>query len=84
MSDGLPALHDAHNGRLRLVMPVRGNTLVRFLVLFFGLFELDLVDLDPVLGVREAVVDGEPIVFADISPFRCFTEYSVFGTCEGL
>lgn len=65
-------------------MPVGGNTLVRFLVLFFGLLELDLVDLDPVFGVREAVVDGESIVFADIPPFGRLTEDSVFGTCEGL
>lgn len=81
VSDSLSALHNPHNGRLRLVMPVRGNTLVRFLIFLFGLFELDLVDLDPVLGVREAVVDGESIVLANTSAFRRFTEDSVFGTC---
>ena len=57
MLDRLPALHNPHNGRLGLVMSVSSNPLVRFLILLFGLFELDLVDLDSVLGVREAVVD---------------------------
>lgn len=84
MGDSLPALHDPHNGRLRLVMSVRGNPLVRFLVLFFRLFELDLVDFDSVLWVCEAVVDGELVVFANVSPLRCFAQDSVFGACEGL
>lgn len=49
MLDLLLRLHDAHDCSLRLEVLVFEHTLVGFLVLFLGLLELDLVDLDSIL-----------------------------------
>src|SRR5437667_7901254 len=48
----LARLHDAHDGGLRLELAVGGDALVRVAVLVPRLPQLDLVDLDAVLGVR--------------------------------
>jgi hypothetical protein len=57
---------------------------VRFLVLFFGLFELDLVDFDAVFGVREVRVEGEGVGGGDVFAFGVFGEGTEFGAGEGL
>jgi len=72
VSDGLAALHDAHNGRLRLEVAVRRHALVRLLVLLLGLLELHLVDLDPVFLVSEAVVDAERVRVGNLSALGVF------------
>ena len=61
MLDRLAALHDSHNSSLCLIMSVCGHTLVSLLILLFGLLELDLVDLDAILGIGEAQIDDEGI-----------------------
>jgi len=80
----LPALHDAHDRRLRLEVPVFCDAHVRFFVFFFGLFELDLVDLDAVFGVREVWVEGEGVGRGDVFAFGVFGEGTEFGAGEGL
>ena len=57
MTDLLPALHDPHDRRLRLIVSISSYTLMCLLVLLFRLFELDLVDLDAHLGVAEGGVE---------------------------
>ena len=61
MFDRLSALHDSHNSGLCLIMPIGGYTLVGLLILLFSLLELDLVDLDAILGIGEAQVDSEGV-----------------------
>ena len=84
MPDCLAALHDPHDRRLRFEIPVFGDADVRFFVFFFGLAELDLVDLDAVFGVREGVVEGEGVGVVDVFAFWVFGERTEFGTGEGL
>jgi len=45
---------------------------VRLFVLFFRLFELDLVDFDAVFGVREVRVEGEGVGWGDVFGFGVF------------
>lgn len=47
---------------------------MRFLVLFFRLFELHLVDFDTVFGMVEVSVDGECIRVVDVSSLGMFGE----------
>jgi hypothetical protein len=47
---------------------------VRFFVFFFGLFELDLVDLDAVFGMGEVWVEGEGVGGGDVFAFGVFGE----------
>lgn len=82
--NGLAALHDAHNGRLRLKVPVCGYSLVRRLVLLLGLFQLDLVDLDAELGVGEPAVVREFIRRVDILALWVLGQDPILGTCERL
>lgn len=84
MHDRLPALHDPHDRRLRLVVAVRRDPLVRFLVLGFRLLELDLVDLDAVLRVGEVAVEGEGVGRVDVLAFGRFGQDAVSGAGEGL
>lgn len=84
MANGLPALHDAHDSRLRLEIAVLCDTHVRFFVFFFGLFELDLVDLDAVFGVGEVRVEGESVGGRDVFAFGVFGEGAQFGAGERL
>jgi hypothetical protein len=57
MGDQLATLEDANDGGLALEVAVLGNADVSLLVLFLRLLELDLVDLDAVLGMFEVRVD---------------------------
>jgi hypothetical protein len=45
---------------------------VRLFVLFFGLFELDLVDFYAVFGVCEVRVEGEGVGGGDVFGFGVF------------
>ena len=82
--DGLAALHDAHDRRLRFVLPVAADVLVRGRVLFFRLPELDLVDLDAVLGVGEADVDREAVRRGHFAPLGFLLEDLVSGAGQRL
>ena len=84
MSDRLPALHNAYDSSLRLVVAVRCNTLVSLLVLLLGFFGLDLVDLDAVFGVGEVEVHGEGVADVDVFAFGVFTQNSISGAGKGL
>ena len=59
MRDQLPTLENAHDGCLALEVTVFRNTNVSFLILFLGLLELDLIDLDAVFGMLEIWIDRE-------------------------
>lgn len=61
MCDGLPTLHDPDNSRLGLVITICSDTLMRLLILLFGLFGLDLVDFDAVPWVHEVEIYGEGV-----------------------
>lgn len=82
MRDLLPTLHDAYNRRLRLEVPIRRHTLVRRLVLLFGLLQLDLIDLDPHLGVRKARIVRELVCRLDLLAPRLLAQHPVLGACQ--
>ena len=84
MRNRLAALHDAHNRRLALEITVLSDADMCFLVLLFSLLELDLVDFDAILGVREVGVDAEGVCGVDFAAAGSFEEGLEFGACEGL
>lgn len=84
MFDGLAALHDPHNRRLCLEVPVRSHTFVNNLIFFLRLLQLDLVDLDPYLLISEICVVFEHIILVDFRTSRSLRQYSVLRTCERL
>jgi len=57
VSDSLLALHDPHNGCLGLELTISVYTFVRFLILFFRLFELHLINLDAILLMRKGGIE---------------------------
>lgn len=66
MAYTLPGLEDADHSGLTLEVPVLCHANMSLFVLFFGLFELDLIDLDAVFGVREVGVDAEAVGCVDV------------------
>jgi hypothetical protein len=60
------------------------HTLVCCLVLFFGLFKLDLIDFDAILYIGEAGVVGEFVCRRDLSTFGMLGQNSVLGARERL
>ena len=84
VSDGLAALHNPHNRCLRLVFPIRLHPLVSRLVLLFRLLELDLVDLDTHLGVREFDVERKCVTVADFLALWILGYDTVLCAGEGL
>ena len=84
MCDGLPALHDPDNSRLRLIVAIRSDTLVGLLILLFSLFGLNLVDLDAVPRMGEAEVHREGIRVVDVFTFWLFIEDAVLSAGKGL
>lgn len=57
---------------------------MRLLILGFGLFGLDLVDLDAVFGMGKVDVDGEGVGGVDVFAFGGFAEDAVASAGEGL
>jgi hypothetical protein len=55
-----------------------------FLILRFGFFELNLVDLDAVLWIGEFSIYAEGVGVVDVFAFGSFGENAVFGAGEGL
>lgn len=84
MRNLLATLHDSNNRRLRFQMSICSDTFVRLFVFFFRLFELDLVDLDPHLDVREVLVIAEDVGFGDGFRFGSFGKDTVATAGEGL
>ena len=84
MRNALPALHDPDDSRLRLVIAIRSYTLVGLLILLFGLFGLDLVDLDAVPRVGEAEIHREGISVVDVFTSWFFVEDAVLSAGKGL
>lgn len=81
MRNRLATLHDTHNCRLRLVVPIRRDSFVGRLVFLLGFFELDLVDFDAHLGVLESAVVRELVRVIDVFAFGLLGEYSILGAC---
>ena len=84
MRDGLSALHDPDDSRLRLIIAIRGDTLVGLLILLFGLFGLDLVDLDAIPRVGEVGIQCKLVGVIDVFTFWLLVEDAVLGAGEGL
>lgn len=84
MCNSLPALHYPYNCRLRLVIAIRSYTLVGLLILLFGLFGLDLVDLDAVPRVGEVEIYGEGVRVVDVFTSWLFIEDAVLSAGKGL
>ena len=82
VADSLLALHDAHNCSLCFVVAVGSYALMRLLVLFLCLLQLDLVDFDPHLGVVEGRRKREGIGLVDFAALGMLAEDLVFGTGE--
>lgn len=66
MAESFAALHNAHDGSLRLEVAVGRNPLVRRLRLLFSLLQLNLVDLDAQLLVAEIRVVRELVAGVDV------------------
>lgn len=84
MGNGLPALHDPNNSRLRLEIAICSDALMGLLILLFRLFGLDLVDLDAVPWMGEVEIRGKSVGFVDIFTSRLFVENAVLGAGKGL
>lgn len=84
MTDGLATLHDPHYRSLAFEVAIFGYTFVCLLVLLFGLFQLHLIDLDAVLGVFKAGVDGEGVGVVDVFAFGMFGQRPKLGAGERL
>ena len=82
--DGLSALHDPNNGRLRLIIAIRSDTLVCLLILLLGLFGLDLIDLDAIPRVGEVEIESKHVCVVDVFTFWLFVEDAVLGAGKGL
>lgn len=80
MLDRLAALHYPHNGGLSFEVSIRRYALVRGFVLFLGFLELNLVDLDPHLGVAESCVVRELIRLVHILALGSLDKNAIFGT----
>lgn len=77
MRDRLSALHDPHNGGLRLEVTISSDSFVGLLVFGFGFFGLDLVYLDAVFGMGEGEVYGKGVANVDVFALRCFAKDTV-------
>lgn len=84
MLDCLAALHYPHNCRLSFEVSISRYPLVGRLVLFLGLLELDLIDLNPHLGIGETCVIRKFICLIHVFTFRILGKNPVFGTGKGL
>lgn len=84
MRNGLPAFHDPDNGRLRFVITIRSYTLVRLLILLFGFFGLDLVDLDAIPWVRKVEIHSESVGVPDVFTSWLFAEDAILSAGKGL
>lgn len=84
VSNPLSALHDSDYSSLGFEVAVRCNAFVGLFVFFFGFFGLDLVDLDPILGIRKVGIDNKCIVIIHLLSFWRFCENPIFCTSEGL
>lgn len=76
MRNQLATLEDANDCGLALEVAVFGDADVSLLILFFRLFELDLIDLDAIFGMLEVRVDRECVCFVDVSAFWMLRERS--------
>lgn len=54
------------------------------LILLLGLFSLDLIYLDAILWMREAMIDREDVANVDVFPFRFLGQYLVLRAGERL
>ena len=84
MRDGLSALHDPNDSRLRLIIAIRSDTLVCLLILLFGLFGLDLIDLDAIPRMGEVEIQCKRVCVIDVFTFWLFIEDAVLGAGKGL
>ncbi len=84
MTDPFPRFENSDNGGLRLVIAVGSDTFVCLLVLGCCFLELDCVDLDTVLGVRERGVESEGVCLVDLSAFGMLGQWPDFCAGEGL
>ena len=84
MRNGLPRLHDSHNRRLSLELPILRCPLMRGAIFFFRFLGLNLVNLDAVFRVGEFEVESERVGVGDVFGAGVFAEDLVFGTGEGL
>lgn len=84
MRDRLSTLHNPHNRRLSLVLSVLMHPLMRLLIFFLRFLQLDLIDLDPVLGICESEVRGKGVVVIDLPSFGMFCKHTELGTGERL
>jgi len=84
MPDLLPRLENPNDSGLAFEVAVFRYTNVSFFVFFFGLLELNLVDFDPISGMREVGVEGEGVGGRDVSTAWVFKQRLQFGAGKGL
>ena len=69
---------------MRLVIAIRSYTLVCLLILLFGFFGLNLINLDTVPRVREIEVHGESVSVLDVFTSWLFAKDAILGARKGL
>jgi hypothetical protein len=79
VSNGLLALHYAHNGSLSLKVSISLDSLVRLFVLFLRFLQLNLVDLDSIPLVAESGIDRKAVSVVDFSSTRILAQRLEFG-----
>lgn len=84
MFDRFTALHNPHDGGLSLEVAIGRDSLMRNLCFLLRFLQLNLVDLDTLLLVRETGIIREVVCFVHVLAFGGLDEDSVLGTCKRL
>lgn len=80
----LSTLHDAHDRCLGFIVSICSHSLMSGLVLFLGLFQLNLIDLDAHLCITESGVVREDVSRLNFLALGRLRQNAVFGAREGL
>lgn len=80
--DEMPHSLQTHFGRSHLVLSLPEDGLVRLLVFFRGLLQLDAVDLDAVQLGGEVLVKQELVAVVHVSPPGLLVEYAHLSATE--
>jgi len=84
MGERLARLHDTHDSRVDLVLPVLEDSLCRLLVLVLCLAHLDRIDLDTKELVFESRVKIKLIVVLDLSALGLLAQHAHLAARERL
>ena len=79
MPEALSRLHDAHDGRVDLVLSILEDALGRLLIVCLRLAHLDRVDLDTEERMLEATVEMETVALVNLATLWLLSEHAYLG-----